>query len=264
VSAASPRFGRTAWLVAQWSLSELLFSPRTLAMIAIAAAPIGLALVYRIAAAFRVAEVSSGYTAFTAIVAGASLPFVAPMISLFYASGVVSDDVEAGTMPYFLTRPSTRASFLAGKMLASYLMSALLLLVSITAAYYVSLAPAGWDEIGSRFGSLIRDLWVAALGVLAYNGLFALAGTVLRRPLLSGLFFIFGWQAVATFVPGAVRYLTIAHYLHSLMPHQVLQGGLARLIGDRSSVPVSVAALLAIAVATHVIAARVFQRKEIR
>jgi ABC-type transport system involved in multi-copper enzyme maturation permease subunit len=264
VSADSRRFVGTAWLVAQWSLSELLWAPRTLAMIAIAAAPLGLALLYRIAAAFRIGEASSGYAAFSAIVAGASLPFVAPMISLFYASGVVSDDVEAGTMPYFVTRPSTRASFLAGKMLASYLMTALLLLVSLTAAFYVAVAPAGWDEIGARFGSLVRDLWVAALGVLAYNGVFALTGTVLRRPLLTGLFFIFGWQAVATFVPGAIRYLTVAHYLHSLMPHRALGGGIARLVGDRSSALVSVAALLAIAAATHVLAVRVFQRKELR
>jgi ABC-type transport system involved in multi-copper enzyme maturation permease subunit len=264
VSAASSRFRASAWLVAQWSFAELLWAPRTLAMIAIAAAPLGLTLLYRLAAAFRMAEVSSGYAVFSAIVAGASLPFVAPMISLFYASGVVSDDVEAGTMPYFLTRPSTRASFLLGKMLASYLMTALLLLLSLTAAFYVSVAPSGWDEIGSRFGCLFRDLWVAALGVLAYNGAFSLAGTVLRRPLLIGLFFIFGWQAVATFVPGAVRYVTIAHYLHSLMPHRGFEGGLARLIGDRSSPLASVAALIAIAAATHVLAIRVFQRKEIR
>ena len=104
------RLGPAA-IVARWSVGELLWSPRTLAMIAMAGAPLGLALAYRVALAFRVTE-SGGAGVFSALVSGVFFPFVAPMLSLVYASGVVRDDVEAGTMPYFLTRPLSRASFL--------------------------------------------------------------------------------------------------------------------------------------------------------
>lgn len=250
-------------LVARWSVKELLWYPRTLAMVAVAFVPLGLALVYRLLAALEITGTTSPFDAFSSIVSGALFPFVAPMLSLFYATGVLSDDVEAGTMPYFLTRPVSRSAFLAGKMTASFAMALLLLLPAVTLSYYALLAPTGVTEIGRHFPTLVRDLWVAALGLAAYNGIFALAGTVLRRPLLIGLFFIFGWQAVATFVPGAARYLTVAHYLQSLMPHAV-EGGLAALFSERSSVAVSILALTAITAGTHFLALRAFSTKEVR
>ena len=45
-----------AALVARWSLGELLWSPRTLAMVALAGTPLGLAVAYRVALAFRMTE----------------------------------------------------------------------------------------------------------------------------------------------------------------------------------------------------------------
>lgn len=250
-------------IVARWSVGELLWSPRTLAMIAMAGAPLGLALAYRVALAFRVTE-SGGAGVFSALVSGVFFPFVAPMLSLVYASGVVRDDVEAGTMPYFLTRPLSRRSFLSGKMLASFTMALGLVLPSLVLVYYVVLSSSGWAEVGARFPNLARNLGVAALGLVAYNGVFALAGTVLKRPLLAGLFFIFGWQAVATFVPGRARLATVAHYMSSLTPGSSSGGVFAGLVGERSSPLMSILALTLIAGATHALALAAFAKKEVR
>jgi len=252
-----------ATLVARWSVGELLWSPRTLAMVALAGAPLGLALAYRVALAFRVTE-TDGAEVFAALVSGVLFPFVAPMLSLVYASGVVRDDVEAGTMPYFLTRPLSRASFLSGKMLASFTMTLALVLPSLVLVYYVVVSPSGWGEVGARFPNLARNLGVAALGLVAYNGIFALAGTVLKRPLLAGLLFIFGWQAVATFVPGRARLATVAHYMSSLTPGFSSGGVFAGLVGERSSPLMSIVALALIAGATHALALAAFAKKEVR
>ena len=254
---------RGATLVARWSLGELLWSPRTLAMGALAGAPLGLALAYRVALAFRVTK-TDGAEVFAALVSGVFFPFVAPMLSLFYASGVVRDDVEAGTMPYFLTRPLSRASFLSGKMLASFTMTLALVLPSLVLVYYVVVSPSGWGEVGARFPNLARNLGVAALGLVAYNGIFALAGTVLKRPLLAGLFFIFGWQAVAMFVPGRARLATVAHYMSSLTPGSSSGGVFAGLVGERSSPLMSILALALIAGSTHALALAAFAKKEVR
>jgi ABC-type transport system involved in multi-copper enzyme maturation permease subunit len=252
-----------ATLVARWSVGELLWSPRTLAMIALAGGPLALALAYRVALALRWTEVD-GAGVFAVLVSGVFFPFVAPMLSLVYASGVVRDDVEAGTMAYFLTRPLSRSTFLAGKMLASFTLSLALVLPALVLVYYVVLSPSGWSEVGARFPTLARNLGVAALGLVAYNGIFALAGTVLKRPLLAGLFFIFGWQAVATFVPGRARLATVAHYMSSLTPGSSSGGVFAGLLGERSSAVASILALAAIAGATHALALAAFARKEVR
>ena len=250
-------------LVARWSVSDLLWSPRTLGMVALAGAPLGLALAYRVALLFQVTE-NDGAGVFAALVSGVFFPFVAPMLSLVYASGVVRDDAEAGTMPYFLTRPLSRSSFLSGKMFASFAITLALVLPSLVLVYYVALSPSGWAEVGARFPSLARNLGVAALGLVAYNGIFALAGTVLKRPLLAGLFFIFGWQAVATFVPGRARLATVAHYMSSLTQGSSSGGVFAGLLGERSEAFTSILALALIAGATHALAIAAFARKEVR
>lgn len=254
---------KTAVLVSRFSLFELFWSPRTLAMISIAGAPVGLALAYRAALAFRMTE-SAGGGVFDSLVSGVFFPFVAPMLSLVYASGVVRDDAEAGTLPYYVTRPLSRASFLSGKMLASFAMALGLVLPSMVITYYMVLSPSGFPEVGARFPSLARNLGVAVLGLAAYNGIFALAGTVLKRPLLAGLFFIFGWQAVATFVPGRARLATVAHYMTSLSPSGSSGGLFAGLLGERSPALLSLLALLAIAGATHALAVAWFAKKDIR
>ncbi len=252
----------TAALVAGWSLSELLLSPRTFAMAALAATPLGLALAYRVALALRMTD-SGGAGVFSALVSGVYFPFLAPMLSLVYASGVVRDDLEASTLPYFLTRPLGRPSFLLGKMAASYAMSVFLVHPSVVIVYYVVLAPSGFSGLGAGFPGLARSLAVAAWGLVAYNGVFALAGTVLKRPLLAGLVFIFGWQAAATFVPGRARFLTVSHYMSSLVPGAPAAGILAA-FGERSHALTSILALAVIAGATHALAIAAFSNKEVR
>ena len=50
--------------------------------------------------------------------------------------------------------------------------------------------------------SLLQDLGIMAVGFAAYGALFALAGARLKRPLVFGLAFIFGWETLALALPG--------------------------------------------------------------
>jgi hypothetical protein len=245
-----------AALVGRWSLGELLWSPRTLAMIALAGAPLGLALAYRVALALRMTE-SGGAGVFSALVSGVFFPFVAPMLSLVYAAGVAM--TSSGHHGLTFSPPWATRSFGKMSQASPYRSPRPAVLVLV---YYVVLSPSGWAEVGARFPNLARNLGVAALGLVAYNGIFALAGTLLKRPLLAGLFFIFGWQAVATFVPGRARLATVAHYMSSLTPGSSSGGVFAGLIGERSSPLMSILALALIAGATHALALAAFARKK--
>ncbi len=246
----------------RWSFSQLLFSPRTIGMGILALTPVLVALGFRAAVWFDLSPASSGFRVFSILTASVSLPFVAPMLSLFYASGIISDDAEAGTLRYFLTRPVRREELVAGKMLSNLTIALFLFVPSFVLSYYLSLAPSGWQELGTRFPSLLRNLLAAGLALFAYNGLFSLAGALFRRPLLFGLFFVFGWQAGAAVVPGSIRLFTVTHYLHSLIPRDGFAGALAQLTGERSSTSVAIGALVFIGLVTHALAAWRFSRKE--
>ena len=74
-------------------------------------------------------------------------------------------------------------------------------------------------EIGVTFRSLVLDLVILALGLAVYGAVFAFVGTWLKRPLVVGLVFAFGWEQVAMALPGYLRQFTVAHYLQALVPH---------------------------------------------
>lgn len=248
--------------MARWSFEQLLLSPRTLAMAAVALLPAGLVLVFRAVSAAGIEMPLTGFGFFSLVTATVGFQFVAPMLALFYASGLVADEVEAGTLTYLVTRPRSRAAILGGKMLGSYALQTMLFLPSITLSFYLAVSPGGWKEVGERFPALARDVGAGLLGLAAYSGLFAAAGSALRRPVLIGLGFIFGWEAVATYIPGFMRRLTIAHYLHSLLPHESFEGALSGFLGGRASAAEAATTLVLIAAAAHALALFIFSKKE--
>ena len=60
---------------------------------------------------------------------------------------------------------------------------------------------------------------ILGLGLAAYGALFAFVGTRLKRPLVVGLVFVFGWEQLVMALPGYLRQFTVAYYLQALVPH---------------------------------------------
>ena len=52
---------------------------------------------------------------------------------------------------------------------------------------------------------------------------FALVGARLKRPLVVGLVFAFGWEPAVLLFPGYLKRLTVAYYLQALVPHAMPQ-----------------------------------------
>jgi len=60
---------------------------------------------------------------------------------------------------------------------------------------------------------------VLIFGVCVYTPFFGLLSGFLKRPVLVGLLFTFGWENMAAFFPGNIKLITIVYYLHRLYPH---------------------------------------------
>lgn len=249
-------------LVAEWTLSQLLWSPRTIAMGVVALVPTVLVLVYRALSAADVEMPLTGFGFFSLVTAVLGFQFVAPMLALFYSTGLIADEVDSGTITYLITRPRSRHAILMGKMLGSFALQVILFVPALVLAYYLALAPSGWSAVGRNFPALVRDVAAGVLGLAAYSGLFAATGAFLRRPVLIGLGFVFGWEAFVTYVPGFLRRLTVAHYIQSLLPHESFQGALSSFLSGRTSSAVAAVALSLVAILTHGLALFFFARRE--
>ncbi len=76
----------------------------------------------------------------------------------------------------------------------------------------------------------MKDLGILAIGLAVYGALFALIGAVLKRPLVIGLVFAFGWEQMALLMPGYLKRFTLAHYVQALVPHAMPSDGPASLL----------------------------------
>jgi hypothetical protein len=113
---------------------------------------------------------------------------------------------------------------------------------------------------------LLKDLGLLAIGIGAYGAFFAFIGAKFKRPLLTGLIFIFGWEQAALAFPGYLKKFTIAYYVQALVPHAMPQEGVMSLIQgffrETPSLPMSLFWLAVIWVGFLWLAARTVEKRE--
>jgi ABC-type transport system involved in multi-copper enzyme maturation permease subunit len=260
---------RAALRVFDLSLGEMLWSRRTIFMALVVGAPVILAVVIRIVESTGVTPMRinsvrvDGAGIFGMMIWILYLRFIVPVLGVFYGTSLVADEVEDKTITYLFTRPLPRGAVLLGKYLAYLVCTTLVVLPSVMLVYFL-LVPLG--QIGASFLQLLTDLAILAAGLAAYGALFAWVGTLLKRPLLVGLVFAFGFEQVVLLMPGYLKRFTLAYYLQGLVPHAMPSEGVVSLLQAvfrESPTPMTAIFWLLFAlVASLVLAARTIERRE--
>jgi hypothetical protein len=157
---------------------------------------------------------------------------------------------------------------LVGKYLAYLACTGLIVLPSVMVVYFLVM-PLGGGGIGAiarGFPDLLKDLGLLGLGLAVYGAVFAFIGAQLKRPLLTGLFFIVGWEYVVLALPGYLKRFTVAYYLQALVPHAMPQDSAMSLLQSffkETTSPIgSAVALIVILVVFLALAARAVERRE--
>ena len=126
--------------------------------------------------------------------------------------------------------------------------------------------PIGGGSIGLSFPWLLADLGIIAVGLAAYGALFAFVGARLKRPLVAGLVFAFGWEPGVMLLPGYLKRFTVAYYLQGLVPHAMPSDSPVSLIKElfREVPPLSTSliGLAAITIVCLWMASRAVTRRE--
>jgi ABC-2 type transport system permease protein len=255
--------------VFELSLGQMLWSRRTIFMALVVGAPVLLAIVTRVVQAMGVAPLRingvrvGGTAIFGMMIWILFLRFIVPVLGVFYGTALIADEVEDKTLTYLFTRPVRRGAVLVGKYLAYLVCTASVVLPAIVIVYFL-VVPV--SDIAAGAGALAMDIGILALGLACYGALFALAGTVLKRPLVAGLVFAFGWEQLALLMPGYLKRLTVAYYLQALVPHAMPANEtvslLQAVVRDVPSVGTSLFWLLFIVIAAVVLAAGAVERRE--
>ncbi len=193
-------------------------SRRTIWMLLLSLVPVGMAVLLLLIKPLLVKQGAELASLFAPVSFYFYLHFLLPLLAIFIGTAIIADEVEDRTLPYLLTRPVSRAVIMISKLLAGCITAGLILFISLGMTFTVMVLPSNPGKWFSEIPVLFRSGGVLLAGLLVYVPLFALLGALLKRPVLAGLFFTFGWESSVSFFPGNVKLFTIAHYLHVLAP----------------------------------------------
>jgi len=269
----TPSLTRSAARILDLSLGQMLWSRRSVFLGLLLGFPVLLAIalrtidiLYRSGMWRQVNGVKMGGAAiFGMMIWLLYIRFIVPVLGVFYGTSLIADEVDDKTITYLFTRPIPRSAVLLGKYLAYLVCTILLVLPSVMIVFFL-IVPIAGGSIAAAFPSLLVDFGMLAAGLAAYGAVFALVGTRIKRPLIVGLVFAFGWEPAVLLFPGYLKRLTVAYYLQALVTHEMPQDSavslLMQVFREVPSVSVSLAALAVIIAGTLWSASRAVEHKE--
>jgi ABC-type transport system involved in multi-copper enzyme maturation permease subunit len=232
------------------ALGQMIWSRRTMFVALIVGVPVLLALFARVSGNASIEVIINGgrvggAEVFETILWLVFLRFAVPVLGVWYGTSLIADEVDEKTITYLFVRPIRRGSIVIGKYLAYLACTSCVVLGAVILVYLSAMSGAAdrpdaplWPALGAL-----------VLGLAAYGALFAFMGASLRRPLVLGLIFAFGWEQVALLVPGYLRRFTLAYHLETALQ-------------QAPSAATSLAWLLAITAGCLLLATRAVERRE--
>jgi ABC-2 type transport system permease protein len=233
---STPTLGASALRVFDLSLGQMLWSRRSVFLGILLGGPVILAALIAILTssgldAFRRLNGApiNGATIFGMIIWLLYIRFILPILGVFYGTSLIADEVDDKTITYLFTRPIPRSAVLLGKYLAYLACTVLLVLPSVMLVYFL-IVPVGGGSVAAAFPSLVMDFGMLIVGLAAYGAVFALVGARIKRPLVVGLVFAFGWEPTVLLFPGYLKRATVAYYLQALVTHEMPQDSAVSLL----------------------------------
>ncbi len=172
----------------------------------------------------------SGNEVFVRLVEELHINVFAPLLALFFAGMLVAEDIETRTMPYILTRPIPRSAWVAGRFCAFMIVAATILLTSAALTFAAASIHANLTLTNVVDLSLLLHYFgVMIAALLAYGGVAVFLGAFTKRPIVYGVILLYGWQSLATQIPGLVDFFTIKKYTDALLPVMATQRHVAEI-----------------------------------
>jgi ABC-2 type transport system permease protein len=183
------------------TIRQQVWRKSTLLLIGLAILPVLVALL------FRLTDNSDDPRTWTSEVLyrGLIVTAVLPLTALMFGTSVIGDELEDGTAIYLLTKPIPRWEILLPKLIAPWLLTAVILAASTLVSGLVAIDSGGREVVyGAAFAML--------LGSLVYTTLFVMLSVVSSHALIIGLVYVFIWEGAVAGLFEGVRYLSVRHY----------------------------------------------------
>jgi ABC-2 type transport system permease protein len=185
------------WLTAQ----QLLTRAKIIILGGVAALPPLLAVLYAVSGADVEPE-----RFLRGLCDGLVLTTVLPVVALVLGGAALGNEAEDGTIIYLVMKPVPRWGIVAAKYLATLVIVAAILVISVLVTTVIT----GRDATTLRVGWAFAAACVA--GAVGYTAAFLFLGLVTSRTLVIGLLYVFLWEGALTGLFPGLRNLSVREY----------------------------------------------------
>jgi len=207
------------WVVLQLTLGQLVRQRRTLLLAFLACLPAGIALLFRLAGGTP--EESPDFA--PGVLGHFITTLVLPLTALIVGTAALGQEFEDGTIVYLIAKPLARWKVVLAKLIAAWLVTAVVVCLSVVVAGLVILA-------GTEEASKLIPAFVVAvtLGALAYTAVFVGLSIRFGRALIFGLAYVFVWETLVSQFISGVRFFSVRSY--TLTAAQTISDSSSRLL----------------------------------
>jgi ABC-2 type transport system permease protein len=142
------------------------------------------------------------------LVAAFGLSLFVPVTTLVFASAVLGEPNEDGTLVYLWLRPVARWRLVAAALAAALTVAVPVVVLPLTLAAALT---------GAGAGLVAATLASTTLATVAYAGLFTWLGLRVRRALIWGLAYILVWEGFVARAGGGASLLAVRTHARSLL-----------------------------------------------
>lgn len=188
------------------------------------------------------------------------IQLLVPILALLFGSLVINEEIDDKTLIYLTTSPVPKPAVILGKYLAYIVLSAIIINAGLLLCFLV----INIDQLGevSYLKQFLTFIGVGGLALIAYSAFFTLLGTLVKKSVILGLLFIFGWESVVQYFPGVTQKFTFIHYIKSLLPYTADNVKFLVFKLEPSGTGESIVVLLLLTILSLFAASLIFKRKE--
>jgi ABC-type transport system involved in multi-copper enzyme maturation permease subunit len=191
------------------------------------------------------------------------LRFVVFLGCIWVLMNLFRGEVIDRSLHYYFLTPIRREVLVAGKYLSGWLTTVIVLGGSTAICFLIvyGYLGHGGTAAGSSLGLLLQYVGVVGLACLGYGAVFMVLGLFLRTLVVPALI-IFLLEGVNTFLPSALKKISVIYYLQGLRPLPPT-GGPIQIIAEPVSAWVAIPGFILFTALTLVVAALRIRRMEI-
>jgi len=183
-------------------------------------------------------EYLDGLSLFRTLSESIMLPFVVPLVALFYGGPAIVDEMEERTLTYLMLRPIPKPALYLGKVLSAITIGTLMVGVSSVCLFLVCTITG--DDPGATFTLMLRVAGSGVFGVFVYSAIFGALGTAFSSSLIAGIVYFVVVETVIARIP-VIKLVHMRLYLRTIAnfsePEPEAQGLMAMVVSASYTPP---------------------------